>query len=481
MIKNIDPLDISKIMTGAIDINEYSGEYADQINEAMNLYDQMVDYEEQATDIQEESTNHIREQVKLREEIIKAQQDEINNEMDMIKSRMELVEAQGGVLNEGMYRQQIALSKELSASYEDQIDNLYEQLDLVDDGSAEYYSILASINDCEKAIIDCKIQQEEWNEAIQRLPIERIKKYINELRNIRQDMENFLSEQSTMGFSTTKPQYQQLMDINEEEIKKLVEQQGKLKDLLGTYSYGSEKFNDVSGEIQDIDNQISSLIQKQMEYNEAILQIPVEKSKQYIDALDQARSDLDNHINEQKASGKDIDINEYELLNILANEKLRALTNQKDILTELLDVYDKDTDKYRDTVAQIQDVEDAMSNVVQEQHKWNEEILQIPIDKLSDVNDILSRYSSILDAILNDYDQALAGVNGLLDDQIDKLNDLKDETEKEYEARIEPLQKQLELLQKTNEERKIQNALEQAKYDLDRAKNQKTTQVKIIA
>lgn len=122
-----------------------------------------------------------------------------------------------------------------------------------------------------------------------------------------------------------------------------------------------------------------------------------------------------------------------------------------------------------------------MSNVVQEQHKWNEEILQIPIDKLSDVNDILSRYSSILDAILNDYDQALAGVNGLLDDQIDKLNDLKDETEKEYEARIEPLQKQLELLQKTNEERKIQNALEQAKYDLDRAKNQKTTQVKIIA
>lgn len=480
-IKNIDPLDISKIMTGAIDINEYSGDYADQINEAMNLYDQMVDYEQQAADIQEESTNHIREQVKLREEIIKAQQDEINNEMDMIKSRMELVEAQGGVLNEGMYRQQIALSKELSSSYEDQIDNLYEQLDLVDEGSAEYYSILASINDCEKAIIDCKIQQEKWNEAIQRLPIERIQKYINELRNIRQDMENFLSEQSTMGFSTTKPQYQQLIDINEEEIKKLVEQQGKLKDLLGTYSYGSEKFNDVSGEIQDIDNQISSLIQKQTEYNDAILQIPVEKSKQYIDALDQARSDLDNHINEQKASGKDIDINEYELLNILANEKLRALSNQKDILTELLDVYDEDTDKYRDTVAQIQDVEDAMSSVVQEQHKWNEEILQIPIDKLSDVNDILSRYSNVLNATLGDYDQALAGVNGLLDDQIDKLNALKDAAEKEYEARIEPLQKQLELLQKTNEERKVQNALEQAEYNLDRAKNQKTTQVKIIA
>lgn len=476
-IKNIDPLDISKIMTGAIDINEYSGDYADQLNEAMGLYDQMVDYEEQAADIQEESTNHIREQVKLREEIIKAQQDEINNEMDMIKSRMELVEAQGGVLNEGMYRQQIALSKELSSSYEDQIDNLHEQLDLVDEGSAEYYSILASINDCEKAIIDCKIQQEEWNEAIQRLPIERIQKYINELQNIKQDMENFLSERSTMGFSTTKPQYQQLIDISEEEIKKLLEQQGKLKDLLKNYSYGSEKFNDVSGEIQDIDNQISSLIQKQLEYNNAILQIPVEKAQQYIDSLDQVRSDLDNHINEQRASGKDIDINKYELLNMLANEKLKALRNQKDILTELLNVYDKDTDKYRDTVAQIQDVEDAMSSVVQEQHKWNEEILQIPIDKLSDVNDILSRYSDVLNSTLDDYDQALAGVNGLLDDQIDKLNDLKDASEEEYEARIEPLERQLELLQKTNEERKVQNALEQAEYDLDKAKNQKTTQV----
>lgn len=380
-----------------------------------------------------------------------------------------------------MYRQQIALSKELSYSYEDQIDNLNEQLDLVDEGSAEYYSILASINDCEKAIIDCKIQQEEWNEAIQRLPIERIQKYINELQNIKQDMENFLSERSTMGFSTTKPQYQQLIDISEEEIKKLLEQQEKLKDLLKNYSYGSEKFNDVSGEIQDIDNQIASLIQKQLEYNNAILQIPVEKAQQYIDSLDQARADLDNHINEQRASGKDIDINEYELLNMLANEKLKALSNQKDILTELLNVYDKDTDKYRDTVAQIQGVEDAMSSVVQEQHKWNEEILQIPIDKLSDVNDILSRYSDVLNATLGDYDQALAGVNGLLDDQIDKLNDLKNAAEEEYEARIEPLQKQLELLQKTNKERKMQNALEQAEYDLDRAKNQKTTQVKIIA
>lgn len=377
-ITNIKPLDISNIISGNIDLTLYDesvyGEgYIERLKEAMDLYDKMSDKKREADEIEEESTEHLREQVKLQEDLIKAQQELIQGKIDLVDTQLELLEASGGVVNSGLYKQQIALSKELSDAYEDQIANLEEQLGLVDSESAEYYSILASINDCQNEILQCKIQQEEWNEAIKRIPIDRIQKYINLLRNIKTDLQNFLDEQSTLGINPTADQLQELIDLSSEEIDKLMEQQKELSKLLENYQYGSEKFNDVSGEIQDIDNEISSLIQSQRE--------------------------------------------------------------------------------------------------------WNIALLQIPLTNLEKVNDNLSQYSNILGETLSEYDDVHSTVLDLLDSELDKINDIIDATNKEYEAKIKPLEDQLELLKETNEEREMQLALEQAEYDLERARNQKTNQV----
>lgn len=377
-IENLKPIDITNIMSGNIDITEYDesvyGEgYISQLKEAMDIYDKKVDMEQKATDIEEEMTDHLREEVKLQEEIIKAQQELIQGKMDIVNAHLDWLEASGGVVTAGIYKEQIALSKELSDSYEDQISNLNEQLDLVDSGSAEYYSILASINDCEEAIIKCRTQQEEWNEAIKRIPIDRLQKYVNLLRNIKTDLQNFLDEQSTLGINPTADQLQELINLSHEEINNLMEQQKHLSELLESYQYGSEKFDEVSGEIQDIDNEISSLIQNQRE--------------------------------------------------------------------------------------------------------WNTQLLQIPITNLEKVNDNLSKYSDILGDTLSQYDDVHSTVLDLLDEEVDKINDVIDATNKEYEAKIKPLEEQLEILKDTNEERRIQLGLEQAEYDLERARNQKTNQV----
>lgn len=372
-MKGLTADQVNKIMNGDVDITVYSDDEQKRVKDAIESYDEMIEYEDKLSDLVKETNEHLRESVKLREEIIQAQQDELSSQLDVIQSRIDLADATGGIVTEGMYKEQIALSKELVESYEDQIDNLYEQRDLVDDGSAEYYSLTAQIRDCESAILECKAQQAEWNEAIKRLPIERIQKYINMLQNIKQDLQNFIDEQNTIGISTTVDQYQQLMDISQKEIDKLLEQQEKLSDLLNDYKYGSEKFNDVQNEIQDIDDEISSLIQKQYE--------------------------------------------------------------------------------------------------------WNNAIMQIPITQIEDINDKLSLYSDTLGEVLDDYDSTLNAVNGVIDAQIDKIEELKEATEEEYEAKIKPLQDELDLLQEQNEERSIQLALEQAQYDLERAKNQKTNQV----
>lgn len=290
-------------------------------------------------------------------------------------------------------------------------------------------------------------------------------------------MQNFTDENSVLGLNPTKEQYQQFIQINQEELDSLIKQQEKLKDILGDYEYGSEKYNDVSGEIQDIDDQISSLIQSQLEYNDAILQIPITEIENYYNNLSAAKTALENAIAEDNAKGLSTTIDQYNELHNITLQQLQALSARRDALTSLLSVYDKESDKYRETQDAINSINSEMSSLVQNQYQWNQEILNIPIDKLNEINDNLNSYASILDGVISDYESAITGVNSLLDDEIDKINELRDATEKEYEAKIKPLEDELNLLEKTNEARSVQIGLEQAQYNLEKAQNQKTTQV----
>lgn len=485
--------DIAKIMNGALEIDTYDsleleklgiadGEaYIELLQKAMELWDLKEEAQKNQNDIQKETDEHLVEEVRLREEIIKAQQESLSAQMDILESRIDLADATGKYVGAGTYKDMIAVSKEMSSVYEDQIDNLYEQLSLFDEESAEWYSIKGQIADCEQAISQCTIQQAEWNETIKRLPIDRLQTYIDLLENIKQDLQNFTDENSVLGLNPTKEQYQQFIDINQEELDSLIKQQEKLKDILGDYEYGSEKYNDVSGEIQDIDDRISSLIQSQLEYNDAILQIPITEMENYYNNLSAAKTALENAIAEDNAKGLSTTIDQYNILHNITLQQLQALYARRDALTSLLSVYDKESDKYRETQDAINSINSEMSSLVQNQYQWNQEILNIPIDKLNEINDNLNSYASILDGVISDYESAITGVNSLLDDEIDKINELRDATEKEYEAKIKPLEDELNLLEKTNEARSVQIGLEQAQYNLEKVQNQKTTQVKLIA
>lgn len=368
---------ISKILYGdgskEGSLSEYKNEDAEYIDIGIEALKNFEDAEDSLEASIDEHTEHIRKQYEIRLAEIKSYLDEVDSAMSQAEAKMDIKDITGGVVTEWDYKKLIALSEEQTALYYDQIEVLEEQLNTLNPMSAEYYNIKSSIASCESAIISAEKSQEEWHETIKRLPIERIQKYINMLQNIKQDLQNFLDEKNAMGATTTADQYQQLIDISQKEIKKMLEQQEKLKTLLNDYTYGSEKFNDISDEIQGIDDSISSLIQ-----------------------------------------------NQYE---------------------------------------------------------WNDAILNIPLNTMSELNNELSRYSDALNEVLSDYDATLNAVNTTLDKQIEIINDLKEAAENEYEAKIDPLNEELELLEKTNEARSIQLGLEQAQYDLEKAKSQKSNRV----
>lgn len=479
----IKSLDIADIMNGTMDLTKYKDdpEYKKLVEDAIKAYEDKTDAEKELQDEERELEEIRKEAYEKAIAYVEAQQDAIQELNNTLQSEMDFLEATGKYIGADYYEDLIDNNKDLIDLYEEQIELAQDRLDEVSEESPEYYQLKGTIEQCTQAILDAKAQQAEWNETIKRLPIDRLQTYIDLLENIKQDLQNFTDENSVFGLNPTKEQYQQFIDINQEQLDSLIKQQEKLKDILGDYEYGSEKYNDVSGEIQDIDDQISSLIQSQLEYNDAILQIPITEMENYYNNLSSAKTALENAIAEDNAKGLSTTIDQYNELHNITLQQLQALSARRDALTSLLSVYDKESDKYRETQDAINSINSEMSSLVQNQYQWNQEILNIPIDKLNEINDNLNSYSSILDGVISDYESAITGVNSLLDDEIDKINELRDATEKEYEAKIKPLEDELNLLEKTNEARSVQIGLEQAQYNLEKVQNQKTTQVKLIA
>lgn len=343
------------------------------IDAAIVAWDIMNEYEEYSANLQKEINEHLEKQRQIRLDIANAQADEISAKANKLQSQIDLIEAKGGIASEDMLRRQIRISKDLEDSHRNQINALEDMLDNADPLSAEYYNIKSQIEGCKNDIIQCQIEQANWNEELLNLPIRRVERYLELLANIKQDLTNFIDVQTASGQATTLDQYQELIGLTNEQMDSLMQKHDELQNKLSNYKYGSDKFNEVQSDIQSVEDEIASLIKSTKE--------------------------------------------------------------------------------------------------------WISEILNIPINSIQKVNSELSNIVKNMGDILSDYDTAINAVTGTIDKQIESINDLSDAANKEYQDKIDPLQNELDLLQKQNDARKTELALEQAQYDLERAKNQKTNKV----
>lgn len=444
---------------GIVDSLEAGEEYIENLKLAQDCYDKMIESQKEELAHQKESIEHQKQKIQLLRDQIAAQQD-LNNAMtDQINSQKELSEVQGKYIGQAYYEDLISQSKERKSLIQEDIDRLYEQLDLTEEESAERDNILVEIENCKNELIQCEVEQAELNDTIMRLPIERLQMFRDLYAQIIEDMGNYRSIQEKLGLNPTKEELQEYIDLYSESINDTIKQQNQLKDLLKNYSYGSDKFNETSEEIQSLDNEISNLIANQIELNYQMLQIPITEMSEEIDKLGTYKEALNNAIAEDNANGLQTTVEQYRDLHSITLQQLGLYAQQKAELTKLLGVYDEESEYYKETEQQIADIDSNISSLVQETYQWNQELLNIPIENLEKVNENLSSYSSILDGIISEYDSALSGINTLIDNEIEGVQDV------------------LDALNQQNEALQIQRNLEQALYNLRRAEEQKNVAV----
>lgn len=289
---------ISKIMEGDLSIEGSKDTFTDKqtetLDDAIEIYDNLITAQGDYDNAVEEKTNHLAEQYKKRVAEIEAYIEQLSNELSQAQSALDIKNVTGKQITEADYKRLINLADEEIDKYYDKIAALEDRIaELDDDGSPEYYSLMSAIASCQQAISSAEKSQAEWNEEIKNIPIRKVERYLELLKQIKQDLSNYIDEQNTLGINADKDQYQQLIDISQQQMTKLLEQQKLLKDKLETYQFNTEKYNETASSIQDIDDEISELIRSQYEWNQAILQIPIDSITKTNDILQNAVSAMD--------------------------------------------------------------------------------------------------------------------------------------------------------------------------------------------
>ena len=252
----------------------------------------------------------------------------------------------------------------------------------------------------------------------------------------------------------------------------------ELRDLLANGAdTTSQEYLDLKSEIADAESNVYALKKAQEEYNNQLRQIPIDNLSILVSMYQDIGTAISNWGAEVEASGKKLDASYYQGLISNSAKVVDNLKEQASLIEDTMDEYETGSDQWRELYSQLSSVNSEMSSVVQNMRKLNEELLKMPIENISSFSSELEKVADGLSKVQGEYDMVISAVTGALKEQIDLLIEQKDAVNEQKTSEIDALKEKLKLLEKSNEERRLQFDLEQRQYDLERAKNQNINHV----
>ena len=379
---------------------------------------------------------------------------------------------------------QKALAK-VPEQYRDLIEHPGEGLETLDPDTAdsveaaaeaydEYQKTFSDIADIQKQVQDDKEQY--YNVSLEQLDREnQAIESQNSLLNARIDL--LTASGSVVGASL----YESLIDNTDRQIglaqAKLKAAREKMANL--DEAEGSEKAYDLQEEIAQAEESLASFQKVKEEYDKKLLELPIDNLDTVISMYEGIASSIQDWGSSLEASGQKLGASYYQSLIDNGRDMLDQYQDQADLIEEVMDRsgYDPGSENWNELYDRLQSVNSAMSSMVKNLREWNEALLSLPLDSLSSFSDSVKDISDALSDLQSDYDSVISTVTGSIQDEIDRLKEENDAASETYENKIQLLQEQIDLFDKTNEKRQKELAVEQALYDLEQARGQKTTRV----
>ena len=288
---------------------------------------------------------------------------------------------------------------------------------------------------------------------------------------------------NTQGVTVSSSMYDQLISNTEGQIGYQQEKLQKQKDQLikaiteEDLKVGSDKWYELNDEIMSTEGNIKDLEKAQAEYEKQLRELPVTNLEKLGNIYQSILDTIQNWGAEMEASGKTLDADYYQKLINNANTSISNYKEEIEAIQDVMEDYNTGTDNWNEMNDKLQQCNSSISSLVQNMHKWNEELLNLPIQKISDASDSLSKIVDGLNDVKSEHETVISAVTGAISDEIDRLNDEKEAYEDTINDQKEALQDRMDLLDKQNEKLKLQAQYEQALYDLENATTQKTEKV----
>ena len=256
----------------------------------------------------------------------------------------------------------------------------------------------------------------------------------------------------------------------------------ELRDLLANGAdKSSQEYIDLKSEIADAESNVYALKKAQEEYNNKLLQLPIENMSIIVSMYQDIGNAISNWGSEVEASGKKLDADYYQSLISNGSTVINQLQKQSSLIKDVMDNYEVGSDNWNELYKQLQSVNSEMSSAIQNIRKFNEELLKMPLENIGNYSSELQKVTDGLNKVQNEQNQVISAVTGAIKNQIDLLNEQKDAVNEQKTAEIDALKEKLKLLEKSNEERKLLFDLERKQFELERARNQNTNRVNKIA
>ena len=291
---------------------------------------------------------------------------------------------------------------------------------------------------------------------------------------------------NTQGVTVSSSMYDQLISNTEGQIGYQQEKLQKQKDQLikaiteEGLKVDSDKWYELNDEIMSTEGSIKDLEKAQAEYEKQLRELPITNLEKLGTIYQNILDTIQNWGSEMEASGKKLNADYYQKLINSADESISNYKEEIKAIQDFMEDYNPGTDNWNEMNDKLQQCNSSISSLVQNMHKWNEELLNLPIERITDASDSLSKIVDGLNDVKSEHETVISAVTGAISDEIDRLNDEKETYENTINDQKEALQDRMDLLDKQNEKLKLQAQYEQALYDLENATTQKTEKVKLL-
>ena len=488
----------NKVINGKIEIEEISDETTrESVNEFKEWYEKYLDAIDNAAQLERDKRDKLREKLDARTWALQQQRERLSTKSDRKQDAIDFKESLEGSANTSEYQWLINNADKQYENINAENSLLKEYLATLDSTSEEWADIQSQIESNESSMRDLISSQVEWNNKIAQMPIDKAEKAIEKLSG---KEERINAKYENTNSSWAKRQLNDsLADIKTDTLKQYRNAYETTKDNFNTSAYninqmsskdslvakvqkytksGKEIPSDVLSSVYGSGNTL--LIRRCEQYNAAYLARETAKdtydlNKEQIktdladlgqknldtitDAYANKNTTIDNKkslINARKenteAKGKYADESYYNQLLTQVSRQVDAKVSERNKLKEIIDqnikdgLWTKESQMYKDAMAQVDQLGIEIVELSTEQANYNNELNQMPIDRLQTALDILDKLSS-RDSSKNDLKKAL-GKDLSVNDYQKEFNNIKAQEDKTLQLRNKYYQKYINAKQK---------------------------------